>query len=112
MNITARNIVYAIVESNTANAKPNRPQKLPKKANNTNKEPILTIAEKPTLVDSLACNFAFKIDVTESGIMDKTKICRLGIPSIYAGKNSSIKNGETTITIREIMMNTKLTFPI
>ena len=60
---------------------------LPKIGINIIIEPILIKAAKPTLVDSITCNFAESIEAIVRGIIVKPKICKLNIPSEYFGKN-------------------------
>ncbi len=69
-----RKIVVKIEETTTAKEKPIMPYTFPSKPNNINNEPILTMAEYPTLVDSAACNFAVIIDEIEIGTREITKI--------------------------------------
>ena len=54
----------------TAKDIPIRPYAFPKIINNNNSEPILTMAEKPTIVDSSACIFAIIIAEMEDGIIE------------------------------------------
>jgi len=66
-------------------------------------------AESPIRVDSFACSFAVKTDDIVSGIIDKTKICKLNIPSEYFGKNSFTKKGAEIMAINAIKTDPKIT---
>ena len=48
--------------------------KIPSTPIKTNSDPILTIAEYPTLVDSIACIFALSIKEIDVGIIETTII--------------------------------------
>jgi len=71
--------------------------------------PVIIIDEKPIRVDSLAINFAVKTEDMDSGIIDKTRICKLNIPSEYFGKISFTKNGNKAIDTTVIIVDPKIT---
>ena len=78
--------------------KPIKPYNWPKITISPKRDPIRTMAEKPTFFDSCACNLALRIDEIENGIIARIRIWRDKIPSEYFEKKFSIKKGANPIT--------------
>ena len=69
-------------DDKTAYERPIKPNSFPRIPNKITKDPILTAAAKPTLVDFRACIFAVMIDESETGITVITIIWSAGMPSV------------------------------
>ena len=97
------------MEPSTAIDKPTKPYCSPSNAINTKSVTILTGADNPIRVDSFACSFAKKTEDIESGMIDKTRICKLNIPSEYFGKNSFTKKGAKMTAVNAIKADPRIT---
>jgi hypothetical protein len=80
---TPKNIEYKIEDISKDRERPARSNQLPNIGISIIIEPILIKAAKPTLVDSITCNFAENIEEIVRGIIVKPNICKLNIPSEY-----------------------------
>ena len=109
LKIYAKNIEYRIDENNTDKDKPIRSNWLPRIIIKITNEPILTNAEYPTFVDPWDCNLALKIAAIDSGIKDKIRICRLGMPSESFGNTDEINMGAKNIIVIAITIEIMIT---
>ena len=98
-----------MLEIRTANESPTKPIKLPNNINNNTKEPILIIAENPTLEVFTDWSFGSNTNEKLNGITDNNIICKPSIPSVKFSKNMGIKNGALNAKIKDIPIDSKIT---